>query len=221
MVIQLFYWNLRALGEPVRLMLEHLGAEYESKPMESFEAWFKQKFDIGLDFPNLPHVIDGDVKISQSFACMRYLSRKFKSLGAVDEVGQQQLDVAEGAVNDFRMNLIRTVWFTQGDFDKAKKDYFDGLAARLRPIEDVLGKRRWIAGDNLTYVDFALAECLDHHEMMVPDSLKCSPNVHKYYQAFFALPKIDAYRKSARFQRWPVSGGPSPKWGGAVTKKNS
>ena len=40
------------------------------------DEWAKDKFNLGLDFPNMPYYIDGDVKLTQSMAVLRYLARK-------------------------------------------------------------------------------------------------------------------------------------------------
>ena len=37
-----------------------------------------EKFDLGLDFPNLPYLIDGDVKLSESKSIMKYLCKKHR-----------------------------------------------------------------------------------------------------------------------------------------------
>ena len=47
--MQLYYWDIRALGEPIRLMLEYLGVEYENKHPTSGEEWFASKFDQGIE----------------------------------------------------------------------------------------------------------------------------------------------------------------------------
>ena len=39
--------------------------------------WTNVKFKLGLDFPNLPYLIDGNIKVTQSNAILRYLGRKF------------------------------------------------------------------------------------------------------------------------------------------------
>uniref|UniRef100_A0A8C5L044 glutathione transferase n=1 Tax=Jaculus jaculus TaxID=51337 RepID=A0A8C5L044_JACJA len=38
--------------------------------------WLNEKFKLGLDFPNLPYLIDGTHKITQSNAILRYIARK-------------------------------------------------------------------------------------------------------------------------------------------------
>ncbi len=61
------YWKLRGLGEPIRLLLAHTGQEYEMKeysigpePDYDKSEWLDEKFNLGLDFPNLPYYIDED-----------------------------------------------------------------------------------------------------------------------------------------------------------------
>merc|ERR1712183_31707 len=215
MVIKFFYWNLRGLGEPVRLMLEHLGVDYESKHPDG-EEWKAQKYNLGMDYPNLPYLIDGDVKLSQSYAIMRHLSRKFKTLGGETEEEMRAVDVAEGFANDLRIPFLM-LWF-KPDYEAKREEYFKELPNKLKSLENKLSESKWSAGNKLTYPDFVICETLDHHEMNKPGCLQSNPNVKKYKEAFFALPKIDAYRKSGRFQAWPVSGG-SARWGNDNNKK--
>jgi glutathione S-transferase len=69
--IQLGYWDLQGLGEPIRYLLHHKGVDFEEKrytvgpPPEYSNEWFPKKFSFGLDFPNLPYLFDGDVKLTQ------------------------------------------------------------------------------------------------------------------------------------------------------------
>lgn len=78
---------------------------------------------------------------------------------------------------------------------------------------DFAGKRSWLAGDNITYIDFRFAEVLDHVELCFPGSLDNVTNVKNYKSKFEALEKIAAYKKSDRFNKWPVNGAIA-KWGG-------
>ena len=61
------YWKIRGRGEPIRLLMEFLGVKYtEENP--SFKQWFSKRDSMGMDFPNLPYLIDGNHKITESRA---------------------------------------------------------------------------------------------------------------------------------------------------------
>ena len=65
---------MRGLGEAPRLLLRYVGADYEDVQLQisDYDQWLSQKFTLGLDFPNLPYLIDGDVKLTQ--VCLLFLS---------------------------------------------------------------------------------------------------------------------------------------------------
>ena len=71
------YWNIRGLGHPVRNLAHYLGLKFEEKRYEKDEDWFeKDKKGLGIPFPNLPYIIDGTLKLSESKALMNYLCIK-------------------------------------------------------------------------------------------------------------------------------------------------
>jgi len=50
------YWDIRGLAEPIRLLLEHVEANYEDRRMNmSKPSWLEYKGGLGFDFPNLPY----------------------------------------------------------------------------------------------------------------------------------------------------------------------
>lgn len=88
------YWPIRGRAASIRYLFGYLGVDiiqqvYEQGPAPDFSkaAWFDQKFNLGLDFPNLPFLIDGDVKLTESKAILKYAARKWdKKLLGRDEV---------------------------------------------------------------------------------------------------------------------------------------
>ena len=80
------YWDLRGLVAPIKYLLEHLNVQYEDKQYFYGEAetgfnkdsWFSVKNTLGFPFPNLPYLIDGDLKLTESHAIYRYKCNKYK-----------------------------------------------------------------------------------------------------------------------------------------------
>ena len=68
--VVLGYLNLRGgcRGNVARFMLAHSGANWEDKCYDIKKAdWWKAKPNL-MPFANLPYIIDGDVKLSETFA---------------------------------------------------------------------------------------------------------------------------------------------------------
>ena len=78
--IKVGYWAIRGLVEPIHMFLEYKGVKYEKRvyTIETANEWFgNDKINMGIDFPNLPYLTDGDVKLSQSNTIMKYLEKKY------------------------------------------------------------------------------------------------------------------------------------------------
>lgn len=71
--LKLGYWNIRGYAEAIRNLLRYAQVPFEDVRYEfgtgdafpTRDLWFAEKFTLGLDFPNVPYLIDGDFKISQ------------------------------------------------------------------------------------------------------------------------------------------------------------
>ncbi|CAN7987170.1 unnamed protein product, partial [Ixodes hexagonus] len=115
--VTLGYWEgIRGVIVPIRCMLEYAGVPYRFKaypylcdgatPAECKALWLADRTVLaeqGLPFANLPYLIDGDVKLSQSLAIMRYLARKHGlDVPDSDPKAAARMDMIEAQVNDFR-----------------------------------------------------------------------------------------------------------------------
>lgn len=77
MSIKLGYWKIRGRGQIPRLLLSYTGATWEDVQYTGPDQWFgKDKHGLGLDFPNLPYLIDGDLKMTESQAICFYICQK-------------------------------------------------------------------------------------------------------------------------------------------------
>ncbi|CAK8679018.1 unnamed protein product [Clavelina lepadiformis] len=207
------YWDIRGLAQPIRYMLGYLGVEYEDKRYVEKNSWFDVKLNMNLDFPNIPYIIDGDVRTTQTWAIMKYLARKHTILFPKTEEEIRSCDMLEEVARDLAMPFFMLCYNHDG-FDEAKKKYFsETLPKLLDLLEKFLGCSHWMIGVKMTYVDFYFNEVLDVIQLMTSDCLDKHQGIKKYVEKFFALDKIAAYRRSDRFKKWPFMS-PQAKWGG-------
>ncbi|XP_037579759.1 glutathione S-transferase Mu 2-like [Dermacentor silvarum] len=205
------YWDIRGRAQAIRNLLAYVGVEYEDKryshgrgPVPSRDEWLADKYKLGLDFPNLPYLIDGEVRISQSFAIMRYLGRKH-GLMPKDEDTERRVDMIELKV----MHLLRRVAVLCYDKyyseDKRHKFLVDE-ADTLRQLEAYMIKYGpFCAGISVTYVDFLLQEALEDVKFLGPISFpKNYTFLVKYSERVAALPGLKEYLSSDRFKAWPI-----------------
>ncbi|KAM6167606.1 glutathione S-transferase Mu 2 isoform 1-T1 [Erethizon dorsatum] len=208
MSVTLGYWDIRGLAHGIRLLLEYTDSSYEEKRYTMGDApdcdqshWLNEKFKLGLDFPNLPYLIDGTHKLTQSNAIMRYIARKHNLCGETEEE-KIRVDILENQLMDARMELARLCY--SSDFEKLKPEYLDQLPEMMKLFSQFLGKQPWFAGDKITFVDFLAYDVLERNQVFERTCLDAFPNLKDFISRFEGLKKISAYMKSSRFLPRPV-----------------
>jgi glutathione S-transferase len=217
------YWDIRGLAQPIRYLLKYAGIEFNDKRYEFGEGtslqemesirknWTPEKFTLDLDFPNLPYYIDGDVKLSQSLAIMRYLARKY-DLFATDEKSLTLQDLVEQQIKDMGWNFIFGVLINKAEYEKNKALFLEEtLPKQLELLSKFLGDNEWLVG-KLNYVDFLAYEVLDWLRQFSPENIQKFENLTQYLKRFENLAAISAYINSNEFKSWPLFG-PIVSWG--------
>ncbi|KAK7805559.1 LOW QUALITY PROTEIN: hypothetical protein U0070_025884 [Myodes glareolus] len=205
-------WERRAGGNlchAIRLFLEYTDSSYEEKRYTTGNAadfdrsqWLNDKFKLGLDFPNLPYLIDGSTKITQSNAILRYLGRKHNLCGETEEE-RIRIDILEKQVMDTRFQLVMVCYSPEfvSPPEKQRLEYLKDLPEKMKLYSEFLGKRPW---GQITYVDFLAYDILDQQRLFEPKCLDAFPNLKDFVARFEALKKISAYMKSSRFLASPM-----------------
>uniref|UniRef100_A0A8C2VRT6 Glutathione S-transferase n=1 Tax=Chinchilla lanigera TaxID=34839 RepID=A0A8C2VRT6_CHILA len=208
MPVTLGYWDIRGLAHAIRLLLEYTDTSYEEKRYTMGDApdydksqWLNEKFKLGLDFPNLPYLIDGTRKLTQSNAILRYIARKH-NLCAETEEERIRVDILENQLMDTRMQLIMLCY--DPDFEKKKPEFLEGLPDKMKLFSQFLGKQPWFAGNKITFVDFVAYDVLDQHRIFEPKCLEAFPNLKNFMSRFEGLEEISGYTKSNRFLPKPL-----------------
>ena len=137
--IHMGYWKIRGLGELVRLTLNYLKQDYEDEQFETPEQWFPTKFSRGIPFPNLPFLVDGDHKQTETTAIIEYLCAKYNPalLGTTPE--------ERGTVSMLRNILmeangkIRGLCYSQDSKDAVIKQAIESLT----PVHEFMDGKKW------------------------------------------------------------------------------
>lgn len=232
------YWDLRGLASTIRNLLYYKEVEFEDKlyqigPAHEYDGadWFAVKPTLGLDFPNLPYYIDGDIKLSQvnqkcqfdglmmftllksnqSTTILRYLGRKYDLVGD-NEAQTLRIELAEQQANDLRHALIDMVYFNP-NYEKDREEYLIKLPGILEQFDKFIGTSKWIAGDKFTYADFLMYDALDFNRLFDSKSFEGKDNVNSYLTRFEEIPQIKSYMTSGNYKKIPVFA-PMAAWGG-------
>jgi len=203
------YWNIRGLGQPIRFLLAYLNVDYEHRVYEYgpldpdliCEDYRKERYTMGLDFPNLPYWIDSKVKLCETTAIMKHLCMNYngRSMLAPNEEAEVQYAMVENC-------LVLEVWHNIRELTFGRKtieDFESDNKPRLQQFSDYLSSKPWIMGDNISYVDFYMYEVLTRHQ--VYNETWITQNLQTYLDRFEALPAIAQNLKTSTFVKRPYS----------------
>ena len=194
------YWHIRGLAASIRYMFYYAEVDFEDvtyecgpAPEHNKDAWFSVKPTLGLDFPNLPYLFDGDLNLTESMAIHKYIARKWapQLLGATPA----EFATAEMLV-EFVGKLKSAVTmpsYTGGQFgDNITCQLLaESVYPHLDKIYDFRQKKgtKWLCGESLMWLDFFFWEILDYVRWLTKDGLWAKyPALEAYHKQFLALP---------------------------------
>jgi len=200
------YWKTRGVGNPIRFLLEYVGEKYEEKLYtgDKAEEWFNEKYSLGLQFPNLPYYFDGDLKLTGSLSIMRHIARKHKLGVSLSEEQQCDLEMVEAHVYDLFWSGLVGLCYGKGDYESLKIEYVGKyMPDKLKVLSDYLGSKKFILGEQITYIDFYMYEVLYDHFLFAPEVFDKFQNLKNYLKTIEDLPAISSYMKTDRYIHSP------------------
>lgn len=206
----LVYFDVRGLCEPIRYTLRYLQKDFEDRrlPLDAngYGTWSDLKQSEGLDFPNLPYFIDGDLKLSQSLAILRHIGRKHGIYGDSNEE-KATLDMVEQVLFDIQ----KGAWVVYNDknFHLIKEDYKKTLPNRLAELEKFMKGKDFILGSKISCIDFLLYETVEWFRLFAPEVFKeetSLQNLENFQLRIENLPEIQEYMHSDNYKEWPLFG---------------
>ena len=184
--IKLHYWPVKARTHAIKAVCQAGGLQFEEVNSGDMSAIKEQ-----LPFGQLPFMEDGDVKLAQSHAILRYCARKAGLSGDTD---------AEFALSEMLIEESADLFTMMGkanyaeDKPKAYTDLFapEGpMAKHMQCLEKLLpggASPFFKAGDKRLAGGVAIAATLDIAVALEPTLLDATPKLKAFFDAMMASP---------------------------------
>ena len=205
------YWKIRGLGAPIRMMFYFLKVPFADvtyevqgeEPNFDVSSWADVKFTLGFELPNLPYLIDGDVKLTETAAIMQYIARKWRPslLGSTAaEMGRVQM-LWDGVSNLKKQSTVPCY------MGSTAEEIIDTIRPLLAKIVELMGASNWIAGDNLTWLDFYFAENLDMIDKLSDGLFYAEfPSLQTYWERFITQEGLgEAWCDDSKLMKTPFN----------------
>jgi glutathione S-transferase len=197
------YWKIRGLAAPIRYVFEYAKVPYNEvyyevtdAPELSMKEWTDVKFTLGLDFPNLPYLIDKDVNVTESSAVLRYVVNRYApDLNGKTPADKARVDMLFAMISEIKTQAS-TACYTGNDRAAITKNATDKLA----PVVKYLEGKKFIVGDYLTFVDLYFAETLDLLRFISEEKIyETYPVLKEYFERVCEVPSLKEFLESDRF----------------------
>lgn len=193
--VTLGYWKLRGLGQTARLLLSYTNTPFKEVQYEftNKDLWFEgDKKNLGLEFPNLPYLIDGDFKLTESAAIYKYIIRRSGNKELLGKTTQDEADVESiiGVISDVFKEL--RALFGNPNWKESTGPILEKIRPKFDYLKKFVGERDFALG-YLTLADFILSERLYFIEEIFPELRTTYSFLWRVRHNFEQVPGIIAY----------------------------
>ncbi len=196
---ELYFSPISQHSRRVVSLLEEVGIPYEAKPVDMMKGEYLSEAFLAIN-PNhqVPTLVDGDIKLHESHAILRYLCTKHEltdwyptELAQRAQV-EQWLDWTQCRMSPTVVDIVLNSVFLGEEGDKkAIERGFKSLEEISQILDKALSDKKFITGSKPTIADLALASNVFHLGMA-----KAIPN-HANIQAWFGrMSELRGYQKS-------------------------
>jgi len=190
---KLNYFDVRGLGEVIRLVFAQAGVKYEDNRI----ALGNQDWKSLAPYGQLPVLeVDHKIRIAQSCAIARYIARQHGLAGKTPEE-EALVDSLGDAHKDFfhetRDFYVVAFGFGPGDKDKLYTEKVVAAKDKLFPALEKFLKESgsgFLVGKSVTWVDFLIAERLETTHEYAPHLFDGHPEIPAWINHVMDLPNI-------------------------------
>ena len=198
--VQFGYWNIRGgvRGQINRYLLKYAGVDFTDKRY-SPEEWAVDK---GTLVENIPYIIVGDFKLTESKAVSVYICDKFapQLLGSTPEARAKIIMMQQVIVDAIIPTAM--IAFGSPDVEPLRAKCMEGFAK----IVPYLGSKQFLEGNEVSMNDFSLFEFIEMTNILNENEslYDTYPALRAFHQSMLALPKFGEYFNSAECMKGPI-----------------
>ena len=213
--LELGYWGVTGLGQPIRNLLTYLGLKFEDKRFNSPEEWQAARSTLNTDFPNLPYLKCGDKVLTESDAIFLAICLHHKGEHLLGTSVEERVAIAQlmGVIRDTRNAFYKIMFDPENTEATAHAQFETSVLPSLQKISKKLGTNNFSTG-KLSMADFFLNGLLQ--VLSILDSktyLGKVPNLLAFVKHFKTIPELKDYLESDKVKNTPYM--PTyfmPKW---------
>jgi glutathione S-transferase len=205
------YWKIRGMAQAIRYQLAASKVDYDEKfyelgPAPTFDrsVWDAEKSQLGLDFPNIPFIIDGPVKITESSAVHRYCANKWNTdLNGKTLADKALVDMMIPITVDNKQKAVNQCYMQPN-----KQVAVDAGMASYKVLVDYLGAKHFMIGDYPTIPDFLFLEAIYLLKWLSEDKvLTVYPTLVAYLERMENLEGLKEYLAGPKHITRPFNNG--------------
>ena len=149
-------------------------------------------------------MIDGDFRLTEPNAIMKYIATKYgEELLGTDPAQIAKVEMVAQQISDLKGPVVTMPCYTSGD----RAAITANLLEKVKPLVRFLGTKRFLIGDNVTYVDFIFFELCDFMNWIAQGKLfEGYPVLLEYFNNVKALPRLaEFYADDERCMKRPYN----------------
>jgi len=211
--VKIGYWGFKGKGEIVKMVATYLNVPFEEVTYMDKDKWFKEdKVKLGLPFPNLPYLIDGDAKFTETYAICTYLCMKAnkKELLGTTPVEQAQVRAIQEILADAFIDLFKELEPKDGAKGRVAKLGKEGAVyVKFSQLSKYLGTKDYYLGKKVSIADICSAGYLYMLDLMIRSAggdslLQKFSNLGKMIGAIMSTPSMKARNEDPNNQQRPI-----------------